>query len=432
MTLQVGVIGSCVSRLAFRSDFVPQSKNFFEVSHYQFHTSLISLMEKYISYDFKSFKGSDDDYAKEHLMSELEKDGLVNLIATSPKLLIIDFYPDVHFGISYTDNSIITNKCWRYKRVEAFKEIDVKEDLHPLHNFGDYFHLWSASLEKFIEFTNIYLPSTKIFITSAKFSDTYLKNGVNTLLDISYDIEQRNIIWNKFNRYAIEKFNLNEIDMNRKYLLSSQHIHGLDPLHYENSYYNDFILSFFNQVFSLNVKTISDLEKIEKECLIRDFCEGLGGRPPEPVNLISRNDFDYWKTNNKDSFSLISNEISLCVSTDTKPQYRQLHSPAIEVSCNKSDNRYKLSFDILIEDVNELDHNNDGIFLVRTHNSKFSLWHKDAVSSQVIYAKDINIRSKTEQHVEIIIEPNARFLRLGPYLARNGNIKWSNISLQRY
>ncbi len=389
-------------------------------------------MEKYIPYNFKGFKGADDDYAKEHLMSELEKDGLINLIATNPNLLIIDFYPDVHFGISYTQNSIVTNKCWRYKRVEAFKEIGIKRDLHPLQNFDEYFHLWAASLEKFIEFTNMYLPNTKIYITNAKFSNIYLEDGRDILLEVPYDIEQRNIVWDKLNMHAIEKFNLKEIDMNRGYLLSPEHIHGIDPLHYEKKYYSDFVLNFFNQVFSLNVQSISDLEELNKYDLIKQFYENSENLIAEPMNLIPRNDFDYWKTNNEDEFLLSSNEVSICISTDTKPQYRQLQSPAIEVSCNKkSDIRYKLSFDILIENVEELNQNNDGIFLIRSHNSKFALWHKDAVSSQVIYAKDVNIKSKTKQHVEVIIEPNARFLRLGPYLAQNGSIKWSNISLQR-
>ena len=433
MTLKVGIIGSCVSRLAFRSDFVPQNKFFFEVTQYQFHTSLISLMEKYIPYNFKKFKGADDDYAKEHLMSELEKDGLINLVATGPDLLIIDFYPDIHFGVSYTENSIITNKCWRYKRIEAFKDIEIRGELDPLQNFDEYFQLWDASLEKFIEFINTYLPNAKIFVTNAKFADTYLKNGQDVLLDVPYDIEQRNVVWDQFNKHAIEKFHLNEIDMDRKYLLSPEHIHGLDPLHYEDIYYSDFILNFFNQVFSLNVHSISDLEKQNKTDLIKRFYKGSENRATTLVNMISRNDFDYWKGNNKDDFVLSSNEISLCVSNDNERQYRQLHSPAIEVSCNKLSNIcYKLSFDILIDNVDELNEENDGIFLVRTHSSKFTLWHKDGVSSQVVYAKDINIESKIKKHVEIIIEPNARFLRLGPYLAQNGNIEWSNISLQRY
>lgn len=74
MTVRVAIIGSCVSRLAFRSDFVPEAKPFFNVVSYSFHTSIISIFAKPIYYNISEFKGKDDTYAKEHFKSELEKD----------------------------------------------------------------------------------------------------------------------------------------------------------------------------------------------------------------------------------------------------------------------------------------------------------------------------------------------------------------------
>lgn len=53
MRYKIAVLGSCVSRGAFNSDFVPNYKDFFEVIFDGQRTSLISLMQEPILIDEK-------------------------------------------------------------------------------------------------------------------------------------------------------------------------------------------------------------------------------------------------------------------------------------------------------------------------------------------------------------------------------------------
>lgn len=239
---RVAIIGSCVSRLAFRSDFVPQAKPYYEVVNYQFHTSLISLMSKKIPFDTARFVGKDDNYAKEHLYSEFKKDGLNDLIASNPHILIIDFYPDVHFGVMKINNSYMTNKSWRYKRIQVFNDFKVQKQISPLSDFNEYVQIWKKNLVLFLDFMKDELPSTKIMITSARFTTAYQKEHEIKTLVSKHDLTLENQIWEKLDQIAHEEFGLEFLDMKTKqYLVDENHIHKLDPLHFEKKYYDDFI-----------------------------------------------------------------------------------------------------------------------------------------------------------------------------------------------
>lgn len=429
MTLRIGIIGSCVSRLAFRSDFIPENKAFFNVVQYQFHTSIISIMSRPIDYDRTLFKGNDDEYAKEHLMSELEKDGLNNLIASNPDILVIDFYPDVHFGISYTETSIITNKCWRYKKIEAFNKIKIKNSLAPTIDFEEYFNLWKDSLDKFMQFMNDFLPNTKIIITSARFSKLQNIQGEHKPINSEFDLDKRNFIWNKLDDYAIEKYNLDRIDLRHGYMATSNHTHGLDPLHFEIEYYADFICNLATIAFGKKIKDLDSLNKLNKAKELVCFKQNILYKENKKWNLLDCNNLNLWL--NRNNFNISGDEIEINVSEEKKPLYNQLLSLPIEVNCsNISYIKYKLSFEVMIDDLDKLSRD-QAIFLVRTYNNKFSLWHKDAISSEMLRANDLDIKTGQWNKVELFIVPRGRFIRLAPYLTQNGHIKWRNICLMR-
>lgn len=424
MVLRVGIIGSCVSRLAFRSDFIPENKPFFDVVQYQFHTSLISIFSKPVKYDYSKFKGNDDEYAKEHLVSELEKDGLNNLVASNPDILIIDFYPDVHFGIAYIQDSTITNKCWRYKKIEAFNELAVSSTLEPTISFEEYFKIWKKSLANFMEFMKTYLPNTKVIITGARFAKLQNLDGEICALESKFDLSLRNKVWEKFDSYAIDTYSLDYLDLRYGYIATKEHTHGLDPLHFEKKYYEDFIVKLFNNVFKKKIKHVDDLACFSSSQLISELSSTKKAKEVPSWNLL--NAINIWNHNKNTLFNISDEEISINVNGEVKPVYNQLHSLPIEIGGrNNSYFKYKLSFDVFIRNLEKLE--DDAIFLVRAHKSKFTLWHKDAISSEMLRAEELGLEGGKWEHVELIILSRDRFLRMGPYLAQNGNVRWKNI-----
>ncbi|MCY6524250.1 DUF6270 domain-containing protein [Actinobacillus pleuropneumoniae] len=425
--LRVGIIGSCVSRLAFRSDFIPESKPFFDVIQYQFHTSLISVMAQPIKYDYSKFKGREDEYAKEHLASELDKDGLNNLVASNPDILLIDFYPDVHFGISYTEHSIITNKCWRYKRIEAFNELDIKGHLDPITSFDEYFKIWKENLSKFIEFMTSYLPNTKIIIIGARFAELQNIDGVVSQINSEFDLAKRNKVWNIFDKYAVEAYKLDYLDLTSRYMATNNHTHGLDPLQFERTYYSDFIIKLFNCVYSCKARNLSSLELLEIDQSQFLYQKGKNAKK---WNLLDSKVLNLWHHNKASAFNISDETITISVKGANKPIYNQLHSLPIEIGGrNDSYFQYKLSFDIFIKDLDELE--DDSIFLLRTHKGKFTLWHKDAISSVMLKAKKLELTGGKWEHVQVAMICKDRFLRVSPYLAQNGSVQWKNIKLER-
>lgn len=430
MALRVGIIGSCVSRLAFRSDFIPENKPFFDVIQYQFHTSIISIFSKPIKYDYSQFKGKDDEYAKEHLVSELEKDGLNNLIASNPDILIVDFYPDVHFGIAYTQNSIITNKCWRFNRIEVFRQLDISNTLDPIASFDEYFKIWKENLDNFMRFMKTHLPHTKVIITGARFAKLQIVDGRIFPLESNFDISLRNKVWDKFDSYIINNYDVDYLDLRYGYIATKEHTHGLDPLHFERKYYEDFIVKLFNEIFNKKIRNIDNLVSFDSRSLISEFHLGRIRQANSSWNLLDTKNINVWNQNKNTLFNVSRDEISISINNKTIPMYNQLHSLPIEIGGrNNSYFKYKLSFDIFIESLDKLE--DDAIFLVRAHNNKFTMWHKDAVSSEMLRAKELGLMGGKWEHVELIILSKDRFLRMGPYLTQNGSVKWKNIIFER-
>lgn len=229
----------------------------------------------------------------------------------------------------------------------------------------------------------------------------------------------------KLDNYLINKYNVNVLNLKKKYFLSEKHIHGLDPLHYESGYYNNFIINLFNHFFKKDTTSIYELQNFSMNDLkFKNFIEKV----PAKSNLLALENI--WQE--KRNFNILNDgSIEILVENIDKKIYNQLHSLPIEINSSKdSPLCFKLTFDIWIENIHHLSNDDDSIFLIRTYSDKFQVWHKNALHSYTLRAKDYGVISNTWKNIEIIFYPVGRFLRVGPYLAQNGFIKWKNLKLE--
>ena len=113
MKIKVGILGSCVSRDVFNSQFIPNYKDFFEVTISAPRISMISLMQDPLDVDKNSLKilpNTRENVARSNfILYDLNRNLLVDLIEKEIDYLVIDNYFEVTMGVMYFQDDIITH-----------------------------------------------------------------------------------------------------------------------------------------------------------------------------------------------------------------------------------------------------------------------------------------------------------------------------------
>ncbi len=93
------------------------------------------------------------------------------------------------------------------------------------------------------EFLRTKLPSCKIILHKARFTNFYYnKEDELQRIGSSLDVERLNEDWEMLDRYVLENFDLQYIDLGYKnYAAYEDHPWGLFGVHYELKYYNEFL-----------------------------------------------------------------------------------------------------------------------------------------------------------------------------------------------
>lgn len=246
----ISILGSCVSRDLFNSHFVSNYDVQFEVLSDQQHMSIISLMSPPLSKNLSDISGDITTFYKHNFQRDLNKNYLEELKYNPPEFLLIDFYTDAFYGtVEEKSGSYITNKLWQYKKLGCYRELEIGKEYSVYNNSLEFIELWKNYFDLFMVFINEYCPKTKIIINKAKFVNRYLdskKDKMVTISDVTDDkwkafhIDRFNIIWNLFDTYAIEKYNLDSIDFDMNtYYGNPFHKWGLFYVHYNQEFYND-------------------------------------------------------------------------------------------------------------------------------------------------------------------------------------------------
>jgi hypothetical protein len=338
-------------------------------------TSLLSLMSKPIPYDWEKLISGEERSVSEHLLSEYEKDGLNNLIAMNPDILILDFSVDINYGVIETAcGSVLINDKTRYTENPSFEDIEIVRVLSPISDFDEYTKNWAYALDDFMQFLTDYLPETQVFISNLQRES-----------DESTDNEIYNKVFSTLKNYASK--------------------------HY-------------------NAPIITDIDKIAMDKM--DFSVNN----IYDWNLIRNADFnnnrEFWQIFEEAPFKKIGDEMVLSVDKGSNRLY-QMMSSSIEIAGTKDQPVIlELIFDVYVEDVFSLDLFSDHIFIVRGFDHKLGIEHSQ--STQQIYtqqAKFLNLTSSKWKTIKMELELTEPFVRIGLYakLKKPGIVKWRNISL---
>ena len=390
-----------------------ETSNFYAIVATKLDMSLVSFMSSPINYDRQKFLLGKDKKLNSQLISEYEKDGLNDLIASNPDVLILDFFSDVKYGV--VENIIgnfITNNNKKYVINPSFQGLKMSRAFHPLYEYDTYVKLWTGALAELMVFLKTYLPETKVVL-----------NGGQEALKLSIiegDLNNADflmMVLNELNQFASETYSLPIISGEMNQIDFATQLTQLIYPDYENNHVNELAVlptvsneSSSNKVYHWN---LIRNPKFEREA---EFWTNVGD--------ISFDD-DYIK--------LVDGELILHGERDKNALFSLLSAPINIGASPENPVELELSYDVFADDVFAIEIYRDYIFIGRGFEDNLSVSNNDAV--QKIYehqAKLLNLTSGKWKKINKIITVTAPFLRVGPFVMGNTTLKWRNFSLKHH
>lgn len=202
MKRRVAVFGSCLTRDIFNSKFNLNYKKYFDCVLTQNQTSMISLMSIPVKYD-RSKIDNLVPYNEWNIHTDLNKEFLQKIVYLKPNFLLMDFFADVYFGVlQLQEGSYITNNSWKLWKTSYYKELLDKKELHLKNDPDVYMQLWKDSIDRFFQYIQPRLPTTKIIVVNAKFVNQYLSISDNKTYKIS-ELKKDNLNVEFANEYML-------------------------------------------------------------------------------------------------------------------------------------------------------------------------------------------------------------------------------------
>lgn len=245
MTVKIACYGSCITRDNFNSKLNKNYKEKYECVATSLHTSIVSLVSPQVPFDETKLDHVDiksADRNKRIVMDELNRTFLNDLKESQPDYLIMDFFPDIYFGVVFSQDRILTNNNWYITGTSFYREMPEKFTLKIGSNSADYLSVWLPAINKFFEFLKQNVPNCEVIINKARFSNRLL-DGDGNLSHIP-SMDGYNEVWNVLDNFVISKYDLKCIELDHsKYFISHKPTLGWDifQLHYQDNYYHDFL-----------------------------------------------------------------------------------------------------------------------------------------------------------------------------------------------
>jgi len=244
---RIAVIGSCVSRDIFNRSFIPSYKEEFELVSDVYQSSLPSLARE-VAVSFEDQESIKQNYLKT-ISREFDGRNLERVIASKPDFILMDFYSDVHFGVTeYKDHYVTRNhmaftalggvdsyysdqdkKLPARGRFEGFSE---SIDSYSVLAKNSMAHLITRIRESGLE--------SRIIINSARFALNYTTSidGAE-LFSNPNRLSDKNKYWDELDALAVKELGGQGIEYPSELIFGDElHKWGLNPVHYTQAYYD--------------------------------------------------------------------------------------------------------------------------------------------------------------------------------------------------
>ena len=242
--IKLGVMGSCISRDAFNSHFVPNYKDFFEIIVSAQRVSIISIMQDIFNINedlIQIFPQSKVNLSRTNFIKcDFNKALIRQLLENDIEVLIMDNYFDVVMGVLYVNDNIITNNFNDLVDTQFYKNLKDKFVFNIIDYPEEYFSVWKEYCDLFFKFLNEYCPNTKVILNKGRLVYEMMdqNNNIHVIDAFKEESNQINLFLDKLDSYMEENFNVDVINHDfQNVYCDENHIWGLGPMHYSNNYY---------------------------------------------------------------------------------------------------------------------------------------------------------------------------------------------------
>lgn len=414
MIYKVSVLGSCVSRDIFNSYFVEEYKNYFKLLSYSHQPSIISIMSRPIPYDESRLVGKSPSVLdRDQFADELSKPFLKTLVINQPDILLLDFYGDAMYGVVQVEDSFILGKSFRFSKYKVYKDLKIGQTYYPRKEVEPFFSLWKENFDRFYDFITENLPNTKIVLNGPKAENHYLSDdGTLLVFDEKKDIDNINRIWRMMDEYAISKYNISYLDYsNDNILLDKNHKWGAFIVHYESRYYK---LCFKKLIMELQgyIPCKGNSTSLDNVILNSECTNG-------------KSYWTYWDDHVKINYDSVP-VIEIDEKGNINRVKRQCWSSAAEINAD-GNTEYCLSMHINFTNLDD-----DGkFFCIRTFKKRSHYKYSDCIKSYDFYVPKYNLQEGKDNYFEYRFKPKGKFIKIAPFINKNGNIKYWNIKLSK-
>ena len=235
---KIDILGSCVTRDAFEFD----GESSFLVNKYFARSSLASIYSFPLKINQDQI-GLSSSFQRKMVLQDVTKE-LKNYIKNiKSDLLIIDFI-DERFKIVRTSGDRYVTRSSEFLKSNInslFKTGSVSEE--------DKLKMWETAAENFISDIKEYYNPRKIILHKAFWRQLYMNNKgeicnfeEETRRLIDKNNQELQYLYN-FMEYKLDDINIIHID---EFVASENHKWGLQPFHYEDDYYIEFLTRLKN------------------------------------------------------------------------------------------------------------------------------------------------------------------------------------------
>jgi hypothetical protein len=250
--LTVAVAGSCTTRDNFNSTFNPDYKSWFQVVASANQASMIALMSPPIEVAWQPLREM-SDYDRKNIDDDLTRRFLSDVVEQQPRLLILDWFADVHFGVSQLpDGRYLTENRWKIMHTDYYRDLRDAGELTTLTHVEDeeaYFTIWAEALDRFATLIAQTCPDTKIVVHRGWNTDRVLVPGRPRPIPllkhkrlVPMDVAGANAFWARLDDHAVSTYGWDEIDLRDLEAPSyAGHPWGAFYVHYTPDYYHRFL-----------------------------------------------------------------------------------------------------------------------------------------------------------------------------------------------
>lgn len=240
---RIDIIGSCVSRDVFNSRFNDVYKEHVEIDETVYQTALPSIVERTAIPDINDTDNPKTIF-KKTLDEEFSGNSIDRVIASRPDFIVMDFFADVHFGVTRKMGRYVTRNHMAFQTLDdAGVFYDDRGSNSPERmrfDNDEYKTIAIKSLCSLRDQLRSELPRVEFVVNSARFSSTYTNNDEEIVLFHNHDrIQWKNDNWAALDKIAIDKLDAQQISHDEESLTAApSHPWGLHPVHYIQPYYD--------------------------------------------------------------------------------------------------------------------------------------------------------------------------------------------------